>query len=222
MSIASESQVEPQPTPMVGTPTAPASAERWLTELQTLLRELEAVTAANRTLPPVFSGAIDDQLIQVRLGMAASLFAALQCKNAALAGHALRVALSCSAWAMKRGLPEDQRDAIEIASLLHDVGMIGAPDGILLKPASLDDNEVAVMASCRKMSLEILRRSCASPRILEIVENVPAWYDCGREIGKGDSPHLCDDHASMVPAEGPSRQMGTVPFPAGRYRLGRG
>ena len=30
--------------------------------------------------------------------------------------------------------------------------------------------------------------------------------------GKGDSPHLCDDHASMVPAEGPFRQMGTVPF----------
>ena len=29
---------------------------------------------------------------------------------------------------------------------------------------------------------------------------------------KGDSPHLCDDHASMVPAFGPFRQMGTVPF----------
>ncbi len=29
---------------------------------------------------------------------------------------------------------------------------------------------------------------------------------------KGDSPHLCDDHAGMVPAYGPFRQMGTVPF----------
>jgi len=34
--------------------------------------------------------------------------------------------------------------------------------------------------------------------------------------GKGDSPHLCDDHASMVPASGPFRQMGTVPFSPGQ------
>ncbi len=160
-----------------------------MTELHALLRELEAVTAASQTLPPVFSEAVDDRLVQARLGMAASLFAALQCKNAAVAGHALRVALCCSAWATKLELPEAERDAIEVAALLHDVGMIGAPDDILLKPASLDDNEAAVMARSRKMSLEILRRSCASPRILEIVENVPAWYD-GSRAGKGDGRQI--------------------------------
>jgi diguanylate cyclase (GGDEF)-like protein len=156
-----------------------------MTELHALLRELEAVTAASQTLPPVFDEAVDDRLVQARLGMAASLFAALQCKNAALAGHALRVALTCSAWATKLELPEAERDAVEVAALLHDVGMIGAPDGILLKPAPLDDNEAAVVARSRKMSLEILRRSCASPTILEIVENVPAWYDAGRQLPLG-------------------------------------
>ena len=88
--------------------------------------------------------------------------------------------------------------------------MIGAPDDILLKPASLDDNEAAVMARSRKMSLEILRRSCASPEILEIVENVPAWYDGSRQIGKGDNPHLPER-----PEGGPA-QMRTVPFSGGR------
>jgi hypothetical protein len=40
----------------------------------------------------------------------------------------------------------------------------------------------------------------------------------GRE--KGDSPRLCDDHAGMVPASGPFRQMGTVPFfPARRPQM---
>jgi diguanylate cyclase (GGDEF)-like protein len=151
-----------------------------MTELQSLLRELEAVSAANRTLPPVFSEAVDDRLVQVRLRMAAGLFTALQCKNAAVAGHALRVALACSAWATKLGLPDNEREAIEIAALLHDVGTIGAPDGILLKPASLDQNEAAVMARSRRMSLEILRRSCASARILEIVGSVSAWYDGSR------------------------------------------
>ena len=58
--------------------------------------------------------------------------------------------------------------------------MIGAPDDILLKPGTLDENEAAVMARSRKMSLGILRRSCASRRVLEIVENIPAWYDGSR------------------------------------------
>jgi diguanylate cyclase (GGDEF)-like protein/PAS domain S-box-containing protein len=159
---------------------ASASAEQWMTELHALLHELEAVTAASHTLPPVFSEPLDNQLVQVRLGTAASLFAALQCKNAATAGHALRVTLTCSAWAVSMGLPPEQRDAIEIAALLHDIGVIGAPDNILLKPGALDSDEAAVMTRSRKMSLGILRHSCRAPQVLEIVEKVAAWYDGSR------------------------------------------
>jgi diguanylate cyclase (GGDEF)-like protein len=179
--------------PVAEVSTAPASADRWLAELHGLLRELDAVAAASHTLPPVFSEAVDDHLIQTRLGVAAGLFAALQCKNAAMARHALRVALTCSAWATKLELPEAERDAIEIAALLHDIGMIGAPDHVLLKPGMLDSNEAAVMARSRKMGLEILRRSCNSPLTLEIAENVSARYDgarndtmqCGLDIPRG-------------------------------------
>ena len=152
-----------------------------MAELHALLRELEAVTAASHTLPPVFSEAVDDQLVHIRLGVAASLFAALQCKNAATAGHALRVALTSSAWGLKMDLPEAERYAIEVAALLHDVGVIGAPDHILLKAGTLDSDEAAVMIRARKMSLDILRHSCTSPQVLEIVENISAWYDGSRE-----------------------------------------
>jgi diguanylate cyclase (GGDEF)-like protein len=158
-------------------PTAPALAERWMSELHVLLKELETMTAASETLPPLFGESVDDRLVQSRLGIAASLFTALRCKNAAVAGHALRVALSCSSWAMKLGLPEADREAIEIAALLHDVGIIGAPDQILLKPGGLDEDEAAAMVRCKRMSLDILRRSCASQKVLEIVEGVRAWYD---------------------------------------------
>ena len=57
--------------------------------------------------------------------------------------------------------------------------------------------------------------------LLEFVCPLPHSYpgvavlleDMGRIVReKGDSPHLCDDHANMVPASGPCRQMGTVPF----------
>lgn len=173
-----------QPTiaiPPVEAPRGTTSADLWATELQSLLLELETVTAAGHRLPPVFSEAVDDQLVQVRLGVAASLFAALRCKNAAVAGHSLRVALTCSAWALKMELPETERDAIEVAALLHDVGVIGAPDHILLKAGVLDDDEATVMARSRRMSLDILRHSCSSPQILGIVESIAAWYDGSRQ-----------------------------------------
>jgi diguanylate cyclase (GGDEF)-like protein len=190
MSDAPNFPLESPLIPTRETPTAPDSAERWMTELHSLLRELEVMTVASEVLPPVFGESIDERLVQARLGVAAGLFAALECKNAAVAGHALRVALTCSGWAVQLGLPDDERDDIEIAALLHDIGMIGAPDGILLKPAALNADEAAVIARSRKMSLGVLRRSCSSPRVLEIVENMPAWYDGSRPGFAASGPQL--------------------------------
>jgi len=158
-----------------------AGADGWMTELGALLRQLEDAAAPERKPSPVLGGTADNQLIQVRLGTAASLFAALQCKNAAAAGHSLRVALSCSAWALQMGLAESHRDAIEIAALLHDIGVIGAPDNILLKPGRLDSDEAEIMSRSRKLSLEILRPSCTSPEVLEIIQYVGAWFDGSRK-----------------------------------------
>ncbi len=124
---------------------------------------------------------IDNHLAQVRLGLAGSLFTALKCKHAAAAGHSLRVALSASAWAVKMELPAAHRDIIEVAALLHDVGVIGLPDYILLKPERLDSDELLAVERCRKMSLDILHGACAESAILEIVENVSAWFDGSRE-----------------------------------------
>ena len=171
----------PTPNVDVGPAERPRSADQWMNDLSALLEELEAVSGAGMALPPVFSERVDNQLIQVRLGVAASLFAALQCRHAATAGHALRVALRCSAWAAHMGMDGDQRDVIEVAALLHDIGMIGVPDDILVKPGVLDGDEAVVIARSRQMSLEILRQSCSSEAILDIVEHVPAWYDFSRE-----------------------------------------
>ena len=166
-----------QPPPADPNVILTPSPDRWMEEIGSLLCDLENASEANVAPPPLFSHEIDNQLVQVRLGIASSLFAALQCKNVATARHALRVSLNCSAWAMFLGMESQQRDMIEVASLLHDVGMIGVPDKILLKPGRLDADERAVVASSRHMSREILRHSCSSPEILDIVEHVPAWYD---------------------------------------------
>ncbi|MDZ7617959.1 MAG: diguanylate cyclase [Patescibacteria group bacterium] len=154
-----------------------ASAEHWMAELGSLLHELETVAGATPAVPTFFGPQTDNQLVQVRLGIASSLFASLQCKHPPTAGHCLRVALTCSAWATYLGLDEQQRDGLEVAALLHDVGMIGVPDIILGKPMPLSADEAAVVAKSRHMSLEILRHSCSSPEILEMVGQTAAWYD---------------------------------------------
>jgi diguanylate cyclase (GGDEF)-like protein/PAS domain S-box-containing protein len=163
-------------------PASAASADVCVDHLSSLLRELQDVSNADTSAPPIFSREVDNQLAGVRLGIASSLFVALQYKHAATAGHALRVALTASAWALKRGVAQPERDHIELAALLHDVGVIGIPDHVLLKPGTLDSDETSIMAGARRMSLDILSRSCDAPEVLRIVEYLPAWFD-GRTKG---------------------------------------
>ena len=151
-----------------------------MSELGTLLAELEQVSSTARPSSPPAMLESENELAQVRLGIAASLFVALRCKHSPAASHALRVGLMSSAWASEMGLPDKRRDAIEVAALLHDVGTIGVPDRILQKPGPLDSNESQAVGLSQQMSLEILRGACADEEVLDLVEHVGAWYDGSR------------------------------------------
>lgn len=146
------------------------------------LQGISLLTNANS----ISAGIVDNEpagiarLTQARLGVASSLYVALRCKSVQSASHGLRVSLLSSGWATCLRLPEGLREAIEVAALLHDVGMIGLPDEILRKPGPLDADEIRMVDDARKMSVEILRSSCAQPKVLEIVEYIPAWYDGSR------------------------------------------
>jgi diguanylate cyclase (GGDEF)-like protein len=178
MAIAPVPDVHLEPAWQAGAP--PASSDQWMQELGTLLAQLENAADTEGQPPAPEGPTADTQLVHRRLGIAASLFTALECKHAATAGHSLRVALMCSAWAARNKMDEAQRNRMEIAALLHDIGVIGVPDQVLLKPGALDREEATVMLRARQMGLEILRRSCTSPEVLCIVEYVPAWYDGSR------------------------------------------
>ncbi len=150
------------------------------------LESTPAAVAGDSSAPPVgktvpsSQESTDTKLAQARLGMAGSLYQALRCKSSQAAGHALRVSLISSAWSLRMELPEDAREAIELAALLHDVGLIGVPDRVLLKPGPLDADELRVIEEARRMSVEILQPACSNPLVLEIVENLAAWYDGSR------------------------------------------
>ena len=125
----------------------------------------------------------ENRLVQVRLGMASSLFAALRAKHASTATHSLRVAMGCSSWLMLQKVPGNECDEIEVAALLHDVGKIGVPDCVLLKPGQLSADEHVSMEQQRRVGVEILRSCCVSQNMLDIVLHSGDWYD-GRRDGQ--------------------------------------
>ncbi len=175
MADSSVFQIDPDSLSVAGETPPPGAGST--SKLDAALAELDRQLVPASMEPPVVGPQADNQLVQVRLGIAASLHAALRFRYAATAAHALRVALSCSGWALRSNVDPHLRDAIEVAALLHDVGVIGVPDEILLKPGPLDADEITVFEQSRRMTAEILRNACAEPEIMDIVENIGAWYD---------------------------------------------
>ncbi|MDP6443002.1 MAG: diguanylate cyclase [Pirellulaceae bacterium] len=172
--------------------TQPAQADdHVVVQTDTQLSSLSHLLGELEEYPTVSSAEKNhqDRLVLGRLGVAASLFTALRAKHPPTAAHCLRVALGCSAWALQLNLSEDERDLIEIAALLHDIGKIGVPDGLLLKPGKLVGDEVLLMDRHRRIGLEILRGFTANNELLNILRYSTAWFD-GRKLEfdlKGDA-----------------------------------
>jgi len=57
------------------------------------------------------------------------------------------------------GYPKEQMSALVAGSFLHDVGKIGIPDAILLKPGKLTDDEFLMMKTHVTIGSEILARA---------------------------------------------------------------
>ena len=65
---------------------------------------------------------------------------------------------------------------LEIASLLHDLGKIGVPDHILLKPGELTPEEWQVMRQHDRIGVEIVRASFAYDPLTQIVSQYRRDY----------------------------------------------
>ena len=158
---------------------APDAASQ-VSRIASLLSSLDEAAYYGGSSGHLRAGSHENKLVQARLGIASGLYTALRCKHPATASHSLRVALACSSWGAVVGLTAPQRDALEVAALLHDVGKIGVPDRVLVKPGRLLPDEVALMERHNALTVEILA-SCGAPvEVLEIVHYSPAWYGTGK------------------------------------------
>ncbi|PKO02013.1 MAG: hypothetical protein CVU43_09980 [Chloroflexi bacterium HGW-Chloroflexi-5] len=81
---------------------------------------------------------------------------ALDLRDKETEGHTLRVTDTTERLARLYNLPENQIKYIRWGSLLHDIGKMGVPDGILLKPGPLSDEEWVIMRMHPKYAFEML------------------------------------------------------------------
>jgi putative two-component system response regulator len=74
-----------------------------------------------------------------------ALAAAVEAKDPFTEAHTQRVAESARRLGAQLGLPPADLDALYRGGLIHDIGKIGVPDAILLKPGPLDAEELTTM-----------------------------------------------------------------------------
>lgn len=74
-----------------------------------------------------------------------SLSVALDERDSYTYGHSSRVTELAMALGRRVGLPPEQLEVLEIGSILHDIGKIGVPDSLLLKPGTLTSEELALL-----------------------------------------------------------------------------
>ncbi len=73
--------------------------------------------------------------------------------------HVVRMAKYARLIAEGLGLGKGECDVIELAAPMHDIGKIGIPDHILLKPSRLPENEFEIMKRHTLIGYEILKDS---------------------------------------------------------------
>jgi len=87
-----------------------------------------------------------------------SLSATVDARDSYTAGHSRRVQQLGLAIGRELGLSQAELDLLGHAALFHDIGKLAIPDAILLKPASLTEDEWALMQSHAEEGARIIDR----------------------------------------------------------------
>ena len=118
---------------------------------------LARTTALRETIAQLESS--DTELRRLREETIRRLSWAAEFRNQETGEHIVRMSLYCALLARLAGLDTEQAELIRIASPMHDVGKIGIPDRILLKPGHLTAEEREVMEAHAEMGHRILAGS---------------------------------------------------------------
>lgn len=98
------------------------------------------------------------RLEQAHLSFAAALIATLDARDRYTAGHSAAVAIYSRDIAVRMGLSVDLQQRVNLAGLVHDIGKIGLPAGLLEKEGPLTLEERRVMQTHPEIGAGILEK----------------------------------------------------------------
>ncbi len=131
-----------------------------------------------------------EQLKQAHIDLVQRLGRAAEYKDTDTGEHIVRMSQYSKVLALGIGMSENQAELLHQAAPMHDVGKIGIPDAILLKPGKLSEQEFEHMKEHALIGAKILANS-SSP-LLQLahtlaIEHHEKWDGTGYPYGlKGD------------------------------------
>jgi putative nucleotidyltransferase with HDIG domain len=143
-----------------------------------------------------------------------ALGAALDLRDAETAGHSNRVSRYCLEMAKTMGWLGEALEHLARGAYLHDIGKIGTPDAILLKPGKLTKQETAIMQTHARIGYNLVNRIAFLAPAADIVLTHQERYDGtgypqglkGREIPMGARIFAVADTLDAMTSNRPYRR----------------
>jgi len=111
------------------------------------------------------------RLLEANLDTLETLGSAIAQRDSDTNAHNYRVTLYAARLGEEQGLPARTMRTLIKGAFLHDVGKIGIPDEVLLKPGRLDDTEYAIMKTHVDHGCDIIERSTWLSDALEVIRS---------------------------------------------------
>lgn len=133
------------------------------------------------------------RLERANLSFATGLVATLDARDRYTAGHSAAVAIYSRDIAVKLGLSDSDQELAHLCGLVHDIGKIGLPPGLLEKPGPLTLNERAAMEEHAAIGEGILLNVEGYEEIARTVRHHHERFD-----GEGYPDHLAGEDIPLV------------------------
>jgi HD-GYP domain-containing protein (c-di-GMP phosphodiesterase class II) len=137
------------------------------------------VTVANQTAIAVKNARLFNELQETFVQTVVTLANAIDIRDTYTSDHSQRIASLGVETAKALGCNSDDVQRIYWGSLLHDIGKIGIPDRILLKPGPLDDDEWEVIKQHPDIGANLIQPIKQLADISPIIKHSHEWYNGG-------------------------------------------
>lgn len=115
-----------------------------------------------------------DEIKRTHLELIQRLGRAAEFKDNETGLHVIRMSHVSGKLAIQMGLGNSFAEQLVHAAPMHDIGKIGIPDAVLLKPGRLDDQELAIMRRHPQLGARILENSTSA--LIKLAHSVALYH----------------------------------------------